>query len=108
MERQTTSKTLTHLNELGEFGLIDQLTSDFPLRNASSLKGVGDDAAVMNYEGYRTLVSIDMLIEGIHFDMTYCPLKHLGYKAAVSNFSDIYAMNGTPTQIVVGLGVSSR
>ena len=102
------NKPLTELDELGEFGLIDQLTADFPLRNASSLKGVGDDAAVMNYEGYRTLVSVDMLIEGIHFDMTYCPLKHLGYKAAVSNFSDIYAMNGTPTQIVVGLGVSSR
>ena len=98
----------TELDELGEFGLIDQLTADFPLRNASSLKGVGDDAAVINHEGMRTLVSVDMLIEGIHFDLTYCPLKHLGYKAAVSNFSDIYAMNGTPTQIVVGLGVSNR
>ena len=108
MEQETTPKPLTELDELGEFGLIDQLTADFPLRNASSLKGVGDDAAVINHEGYRTLVSVDMLIEGIHFDLTYCPLKHLGYKAAVSNFSDIYAMNGTPTQIVVGLGVSSR
>ena len=98
----------TELDALGEFGLIDQLTADFPLRNASSLKGVGDDAAVINHEGQRTLVSVDMLIEGIHFDLTYCPLKHLGYKAAVSNFSDIYAMNGTPTQIVVGLGVSNR
>lgn len=108
MEQETTSKPLTELDELGEFGLIDQLTQDFPLRNASSLKGVGDDAAVINHEGMRTLVSVDMLIEGIHFDMTYCPLKHLGYKAAVSNFSDIYAMNGTPTQIVVGLGISNR
>ena len=107
MEQENT-KPLTELDELGEFGLIDQLTADFPLRNASSLKGVGDDAAVINHEGMRTLVSVDMLIEGIHFDMTYCPLKHMGYKAAVSNFSDIYAMNGTPTQIVVGLGVSSR
>jgi thiamine-monophosphate kinase len=107
MEQENT-KSLTELDELGEFGLIDQLTADFPLRNASSLKGVGDDAAVIDHKGMRTLVSIDMLIEGIHFDMTYCPLKHLGYKAAVSNFSDIYAMNGTPTQIVVGLGVSSR
>jgi len=98
----------TELDELGEFGLIDQLTTDFPLRNASSLKGVGDDAAVINHEGLRTLVSVDMLIEGVHFDLIYCPLKHLGYKAAVSNFSDIYAMNGTPTQIVVGLGVSNR
>ena len=107
MEEERKS-SLTQLDELGEFGLIDQLTQDFPLRNASSLKGVGDDAAVIDHEGMRTLVSVDMLIEGIHFDLTYCPLKHLGYKAAVSNFSDIYAMNGTPTQIVVGLGVSSR
>ena len=98
----------TELDELGEFGLIDQLTQDFPLRNASSLKGVGDDAAVIDHEGCRTLVSVDLLVEGIHFDMTYTPLKHLGYKAAVVNFSDIYAMNGTPTQIVVGLGVSNR
>lgn len=107
MEQEKTS-TRTELDELGEFGLIDQLTTDFPLRNASSLKGVGDDAAVINHEGYRTLVSVDMLIEGIHFDLTYCPLKHLGYKAAVSNFSDIYAMNGTPTQITVSLGISKR
>ena len=100
--------TRTELDELGEFGLIDQLTQDFPLRNASSLKGVGDDAAVINHEGYRTLVSVDLLVEGVHFDMTYTPLRHLGYKAAVVNFSDIYAMNGTPTQIVVGLGISNR
>ena len=105
-EENTTNRT--ELDELGEFGLIDQLTQDFLLRNDSSLKGVGDDAAVINHDGYRTLVSVDMLVEGIHFDMTYTPLKHLGYKAAVSNFSDIYAMNGTPTQIVVGLGVSNR
>ena len=98
----------TELDELGEFGLIDQLTQDFPLRQASSLKGVGDDAAVIDHKGSRTLVSVDLLLEGVHFDMTYTPLKHLGYKAAVVNFSDIYAMNGTPTQIVVGLGVSSR
>lgn len=100
--------TRTELDELGEFGLIDQLTQDFPLRNASSLKGVGDDAAVINHDGYSTLVSVDLLVEGVHFDMTYTPLRHLGYKAAVVNFSDIYAMNGTPTQIVVGLGVSNR
>ena len=98
----------TELDALGEFGLIDQLTQDFPLRNASSLKGIGDDAAILNHEGDRTLVSVDLLLEGVHFDMTYTPLKHLGYKAAVVNFSDIYAMNGTPTQIVVGLGVSNR
>ena len=98
----------TELDELGEFGLIDQLTQDFPLRNASSLKGVGDDAAVIDHEGYRTLVSVDLLVEGVHFDMTYTPLRHLGYKSAVVNFSDIYAMNGTPTQIVVGLAISNR
>ncbi len=98
----------TELDELGEFGLIDRLTADFPIQNPSTLKGVGDDAAVINHEGERTLVSVDMLVEGIHFDMTYTPLKHLGYKAAVVNFSDIYAMNGTPTQIVIGLGVSNR
>lgn len=98
----------TELEELGEFGLIDQLTQDFPLRNASSLKGVGDDAAVIDHEGYRTLVSVDLLVEGVHFDMTYTPLRHLGYKSAVVNFSDIYAMNGTPTQIVVGLAISNR
>ena len=98
----------TELDELGEFGLIGQLTQDFPLRNNTSLKGVGDDAAVISHEGYRTLVSVDLLLEGVHFDMTYTPLRHLGYKAAVVNFSDIYAMNGIPTQIVVGLGVSNR
>ena len=98
----------TELDELGEFGLIGQLTQDFPLRSNTSLKGVGDDAAVISHEGYRTLVSVDLLLEGVHFDMTYTPLRHLGYKAAVVNFSDIYAMNGIPTQIVVGLGVSNR
>ena len=102
------NNTRTELDELGEFGLIDQITQDFPLRNPSSLKGVGDDAAVIDHGGERTLVSVDLLLEGVHFDMTYTPLKHLGYKAAVVNFSDIYAMNGTPTQIVVGLGVSNR
>lgn len=100
--------TRTELDELGEFGLIDHLTHDFPLCNPSSLKGVGDDAAVINHEGERTLVSVDLLVEGVHFDMTYTPLKHLGYKSAVVNFSDIYAMNGTPTQIVVGLALSNR
>lgn len=105
---ENNDNTRTELDELGEFGLIDQLTQEFPLRNPSSLKGVGDDAAVINHEGYKTLVSVDLLLEGVHFDMTYTPLKHLGYKAAVVNFSDIYAMNGTPTQIVVGLGISNR
>ena len=79
----------TELDALGEFGLIDRMTQDFPLRNASSLKGVGDDAAIIDNAGKRTLVSVDLLLEGVHFDMTYTPLKHLGYKAAVVNFSDI-------------------
>ena len=108
MSNQEEKTSFTSLDELGEFGLIDKLTEGLKFNNSTTKVGVGDDAAVINHEGYRTLVSVDMLIEGIHFDMTYCPLKHLGYKAAVSNFSDIYAMNGTPTQIVVGLGVSSR
>lgn len=98
----------TEISQLGEFGLIDRLTQDFPLRNESSRKGVGDDAAVLSYGDKEVLVTSDLLLEGIHFDLRYVPLKHLGYKAAVVNFSDIYAMMGTPRQIVVSLGVSSR
>ncbi len=98
----------TEISSLGEFGLIDRLTSDFPLRNSSSLKGVGDDCAVMQYPDTDVLVSTDLLVEGIHFDLTYVPLKHLGYKAAVVNFSDIYAMNGHPRQITVSLAISRR
>lgn len=98
----------TEISSLGEFGLIDRLTRDFKLTNPSSLKGVGDDAAVMFYGEKDVLVTTDLLLEGIHFDMRYVPLKHLGYKAAVVNFSDIYAMNGTPRQITVSLGISSR
>lgn len=98
----------TEISSLGEFGLIDKITNDFPLKNTSSVMGVGDDAAVMRYDDKDVLVTSDLLLEGIHFDLRYVPLKHLGYKAAVVNFSDIYAMNGTPRQIVVGLGVSSR
>lgn len=96
------------ISEVGEFGLIDLLTKDFSLRNESSRKGVGDDAAVLSYGDKEVLVTTDLLLEGIHFDLRYVPLKHLGYKAAIVNFSDIYAMMGTPKQIVVSLGVSSR
>ncbi len=100
---------LTSIAELGEFALIDHLTKDIKLTQKSTVTGVGDDAAVLNNGGKKyTLVSTDLLIEGIHFDMAYTPLKHLGYKSAVVNFSDMAAMNGTPLQIVVGLGVSSR
>lgn len=98
----------TEISQLGEFGLIDRLTEKFPLKNESSLKGVGDDAAVLRFGDKDVLVTTDLLLEGIHFDLRYVPLKHLGYKAAVVNFSDIYAMMGTPKQIVVSLGVSSR
>lgn len=100
--------TATEISSLGEFGLIDRLTKDFPLKNESSKLGIGDDAAVLEYGEKEILVTTDLLLEGIHFDLRYVPLKHLGYKAAVVNFSDIYAMNGTPKQITVSLGVSSR
>lgn len=98
----------TEIATLGEFGLIDRLTKDIQLTQPTSVKGVGDDAAVIDNGNERTLVATDLLLEGIHFDLTYFPLKHLGYKAAVVNFSDIYAMNGKPQQITVSLGVSKR
>lgn len=96
------------ISELGEFGLIDRLTKDFPLRNPSTVKGVGDDAAILDFGEKEVLVTTDLLLEGIHFDVRYVPLKHLGYKSAVVNFSDICAMGGRPRQITVSLGVSSR
>jgi thiamine-monophosphate kinase len=98
----------TEISTLGEFGLIERLTQDIQLTQPTSVKGVGDDAAVLDFSGRRTLVTTDLLLEGIHFDLTYTPMKHLGYKAAVVNFSDIYAMNGTPQQITVSLGISKR
>lgn len=98
----------TEIATLGEFGLIDHLTEGIEPVNASTCRGVGDDAAVLDMGGKATLVTTDLLLEGIHFDLTYTPLKHLGYKAAMVNFSDIYAMNGTPRQITVSLGISKR
>lgn len=98
----------TEISSIGEFGLIDRLTQDFVPVNASTITGVGDDCAVMSYPDTEVLVTTDMLVEGIHFDLTYVPLKHLGYKSAIVNFSDIYAMNGTPRQITVSLGISTR
>jgi thiamine-monophosphate kinase len=98
----------TEIASLGEFGLIRHLTENITLKNESSLKGIGDDAAVLNYKEKAVLVTTDLLLEGIHFDLTYVPLKHLGYKSAVVNFSDIYAMNGQPKQITVSLGLSKR
>ncbi len=98
----------TDVNELGEFGVIDHLTKNFVNRNASTLKGVGDDAAVIETKDGVKLVSTDFLVEGIHFDLMYMPLKHLGYKAVVVNLSDIYAMNGIPEQITVSIAISNR
>ena len=97
------------ISELGEFGLIKHLTQDIKPTNKSTLKGVGDDCAIMQFEeGKRVLMTTDMLMEGIHFDLQYTPMKHLGYKAAMVNISDIIAMNGTPTQMVVSLALGKR
>ena len=99
----------TEITTLGEFGLIRHLTENIQLRQASSHYGIGDDAAVLAYPaGKEILVTTDLLLEGVHFDLTYVPLKHLGYKAAIVNFSDIYAMNGKPRQITVSIGLSKR
>lgn len=98
----------TELESLGEFGLIDLLTSHIKLHHPSTIKGVGDDAAILNYGNKRTVVSTDLLLEGVHFDLSYFPLKHLGYKAIVVNLSDIYAMNALPKQVTVSLGLSSK
>lgn len=101
------SETRTNVNKLGEFGLIDHLTKSFPLTQKSSLKGVGDDAAVIDNGSWLTVVSTDLLVEGIHFDRIYAPLKHLGYKSVVVNLSDIYAMNAYPRQILVSIAISN-
>jgi len=98
----------TEISTLGEFGLIRHLTEKIELKNDSTLKGVGDDAAVLDYKGKKILATTDLLLEGVHFDLTYVPLRHLGYKSAIVNFSDIYAMNGQPKQITVSLGISKR
>jgi len=98
----------TEISKYGEFGLIKHLTERFKIKQSSTIKGVGDDAAVLDFADRRILVTTDLLLEGVHFDLVYAPLKHLGYKAAVVNFSDIYAMNGQPKQITVSLGVSKR
>lgn len=101
-------KKPTDVNDLGEFGLIDHLTKSFTKRQDSTLKGIGDDAAVIKNDTSLTLVSTDMLVEGIHFDLIYSPLKHLGYKAVIVNLSDIYAMNAIPKQVTFSLAISSK
>jgi thiamine-monophosphate kinase len=98
----------TEISSLGEFGLIEHLTRNIELQNASSLLGVGDDAAVIDHFGKQTVITTDLLVEGVHFDLMYTPLKHLGYKSVVVNISDIYAMNAIPTQLVIAVGFSNR
>src|ERR1700746_165613 len=98
----------TEVATLGEFGLIDHLTQNNETKQASTILSVGDDAAVIDHFGKQTVVSTDLLIEGVHFDLMYTPLKHLGYKSVVVNLSDVYAMNATPTQITVSIGISNR
>ncbi len=98
----------TEISSLGEFGLIDHLTRNFEIQNASTIVSVGDDAAVIDHYGKQTVITTDLLIEGIHFDLMYTPLKHLGYKSVIVNLSDIYAMNAVPTHITTSIGVSNR
>ena len=102
------NQTRTALSQLGEFKLIEHITKNFTVKNTSTLKGIGDDAAVLDFKDKKIVVSTDLLIEGVHFDLAYVPLKHLGYKAVVSNLSDICAMNAKPTQITVSIAVSNR
>ncbi len=102
------NKEKTNLNEMGEFGLIKHLTQTIQLTNESSVKGIGDDAAVLDFKDKKTLISTDLLLENVHFDLRYVPLKHLGYKAIQVNLSDIYAMNGIASQVTISIGVSSK
>jgi thiamine-monophosphate kinase len=98
----------TEISSLGEFGLIEHLTRNIEIQNASTILGVGDDAAVIDHFGKQTVISTDLLVEGVHFDLTYTPLKHLGYKSVIVNLSDIYAMNAVPTHITLSIGISNR
>ena len=98
----------TEISSLGEFGLISHLTQNIELQNASSVLGVGDDAAVIDHFGKQTVITTDLLLEGVHFDLAYTPLKHLGYKSVIVNLSDVFAMNAVPTQVTVSIGVSNR
>ena len=106
IEDKNPSKTA--IESLGEFGLIDHLTKNFKIKNSSTIKSIGDDAAVLDFKNNKTLISTDLLVENVHFDLNYVPLKHLGYKAVMVNLSDIYAMNATATQITVSIAVSNR
>src|SRR4030095_10947439 len=102
------SEQRTEISNIGEFGLIEHLTRNIEIQNASSIVGVGDDAAIIDHYGKQTVITTDLLIEGVHFDLMYTPLKHLGYKSVIVNLSDVYAMNATPTQITMSIGISNR
>ena len=102
------NKKLTSLKELGEFGLIEKLTKNIKIQHKSTIKGVGDDAAVLNHNNKDIVVTTDLLVEGVHFDLVYTPIKHLGYKAVVVNLSDVYAMNAIPKQITVSIALSGK
>ncbi len=102
------SEIRTEISTLGEFGLIEHLTKNIEIQNASTIVGVGDDAAVIDHFGKQTVITTDMLVEGVHFDLMYTPLKHLGYKSVIVNLSDIYAMNAIPTQISLSIAISNR
>jgi thiamine-monophosphate kinase len=106
--KQMNSEHRTEIGSLGEFGLIEHLTKNIELQNASSVLGVGDDAAVIDHFGRQTVITTDLLVEGVHFDLMYTPLKHLGYKSVIVNLSDVYAMNAVPTQITLSIGISNR
>ena len=105
---EKSSEKLTDINQIGEFGLIDLITKDFEIVNDSTELSIGDDAAILNYKNQKTIVSTDMLVEGVHFDLSYFPLKHLGYKAVVSSISDICSMSGITKQITVSIAISNR
>ena len=102
------NQSKTDLSSLGEFGLIEHLTTQFKIKNKSTIIGIGDDAAILNFKGESVVFTTDFLVEGVHFDLSYMPLKHLGYKAVVVNLSDVYAMNAMASQITVSIAVSNR
>ena len=105
---EKSSEKLTDINQIGEFGLIDLITKDFEIVNDSTELSIGDDAAILNYKNQKTIVSTDMLVERVNFDLSYFPLKHLGYKAVVSSISDICSMSGITKQITVSIAISNR
>ena len=108
MSKNNNNSQFTKLSDLGEFEVINHITKDFVVKNPSTVYGIGDDAAVMDFKNKQVVISSDMLVEGVHFDLSYMPLKHLGYKAIISNLSDIYSMNSQCSQVLVNLGVSNR